>query len=1225
MAADSLDPLKLPMQGLQLIEASAGTGKTYTIAALYVRLVLGHHQRQPLLPPDILVLTFTEAAAGELRDRIRRRLVEAAAAFRTGTSDDALLQRLLADHDDPAAREQGAWRLAQAAQWLDDAAISTIHAWCLRILREHAFDSGMPFRQTLLTDLAPLQRAAVRDVWRQRGYRLAPAEADQLAALFEGPDALLAQLRPLLADLSMPLRDGALVPVPAEQAWAPWRAAREAAERLRQPLVASWREQADVLVTLIADAMREGHLSRTSYKPELLDRMRAAVDSWCLTGQPSKDLLLFSRGKLLAGTKKGKTTPSHPWFDALDDWLQASDAVSACTRLLRLSLLQDFRVATDQALQQQLSRDASLGLDDLLRRVAGAIQGDDGQRLVERLRLRHPVALIDEFQDTDPLQFGIFERLYRDQPELGLLLIGDPKQAIYSFRGADLPTYLRARSLSQARHTLNRNFRTVTPLIDGLNQLLGQAERRWPEGVFATPPEPAEQRLAYGEVLPAGRQQALWQQQDGDWRQVPPLQLALPDDLTRSLSRAKARELLAARCADTLAGWLGEGSLGRLGFAPVGVAPDSVQPVRPGDIAVLVRTAKEARVLRRHLSLAGVPSVFGSDRDSVWRSAEAAELQCWLEAFEQPSDEGRLRRALATPSLGRSLASLAALRHDEQRWEDELAVLQTMHQRWQRDGVLAALRAWLFHHQVPARLLHPERPEGERALTNLLHLAELLEQAAVGMQGQHALIRHLAEARVLPPAGQDEALVRLESDSDRVRIVTLHQSKGLEYPLVCLPFAALPPSRPGQRGPVTVSQAGSRLLDLDTGSDSPSRQLADLAERQESLRLFYVGVTRPQHLLWLALAPVIGGNGMGRRCLQDTPWAHLLTGTPSVELEALPAAVAALIDEVPAAVRLSWPHDLPPEVTQRWQSADTPPALLPALPATPLSAQRWWVASYSALAHGEPAASATIAPETPSSERFAELALRQLAELPRGAEIGTFWHDLLEWMAEQGFASCAADPLRVDAEITRRCALRGWEDQREPLQQAARHWLQVPLRLPGIDGPGPSLAELSGTRPELEFWLAVGDVDVLALDRLVTRHALPGQPRPPLLPGQLHGLFKGFIDLVFCHDGRYYVADYKSNHLGPSPDDYRPERLVPAILHHRYELQYCLYLLALHRLLASRLADYDYDRHIGGAVYLFLRGWDADGRGIHVERPPRALIEALDRAFSAVTEVTHAS
>jgi exodeoxyribonuclease V beta subunit len=290
--------------------------------------------------------------------------------------------------------------------------------------------------------------------------------------------------------------------------------------------------------------------------------------------------------------------------------------------------------------------------------------------------------------------------------------------------------------------------------------------------------------------------------------------------------------------------------------------------------------------------------------------------------------------------------------------------------------------------------------------------------------------------------------------------------------------------------------------------------------------------------------------------------------------------------------------------------------------------EAWWIASYSALAHGDGDAARHTAPETATQDILAEV-VRESTEwtapaidygmhaFPRGAEAGTFLHDLLEWIAEIGFAAVASDTAALEQQIARRCQRRGWQAWIAPLSQWLPALLQTPLALP--DGGTLALAQLADRthyQAELEFWFEAHHVDTQQLDQLVTRHTLDGLPRPLLPAHRVNGMLKGFIDLIVEHQGRYYVVDYKSNWLGDSSAAYTPAAMRDASLQARYDLQYAIYTLALHRLLRARLPGYDYQRHMGGVLYLYLRGVDQAGHGVHMERLPLALIEAMDRLFA---------
>ena len=1237
MSTPPLNVLTFPLHGSRLIEASAGTGKTWTIAMLYVRLVLGpppgadtDTALRPLMPPDILVVTFTDAATQELRSRIRQRLAEAASVFRSPNvaqeAPDHLrplfeLRDLYPSDDGPRL----ATRLQVAAEWMDQAAISTIHSWCMRMLREHAFGGQALFRQTLATDPAELLAEAARDAWRTF-YRDLPAELlREVLGWWASPSHLLKAVRPLLPYATTPdflrLADA----LPAELL----TRCRALRQQALQTLKAPWSTWTDELAALWQADDAQHRYDRKKFRPQYYEPWLSKLREWA--GQENETPLDLGTGwtRLTpAGQaevyKDPALAPEHPALYAIAQLReQLANLPDAQSDLLRHATVW-IRRRFDQAQAQR----AQLGFDDLLRQLDGALRAPAGPVLAQTIRQQFPAALIDEFQDTDPLQYRIFDTVYpvaHPVPGTALVLIGDPKQAIYAFRGADIHTYLQARRACADRlYSLGINHRSTTGMVEAVNHCFLQAEARTPgNGAFTYRQADGNNPVPFHRVKAAGRT-TQWhpdgaQQPAGQsltvWYLPPPEQGATQ----------KAERILtgmAQACASTVAGWL---AAGRAGFAtPRDDGGHDWQPLRPQDVAVLVNHRGEARAIRAALARLGVPSVYLSDRESVYASESAADLHHWLLACQHPEDARALRAALATRSLALDWHTLERLRHDELAWDEMVDRFRHLLHVWRTRGVLPMVQSLLHAFEVPARLLNQTQDgpnDGERRLTDLLHLAELLQHASTGLEGEHALVRHLAEQREMAEQGEggDAPILRLESDAQRVRVITVHKSKGLEYPVVFYPWASH----------VRTVQHTDALLrwhdpdgheQLNTGGPRPERErvaaLADQERLAEDLRKLYVGLTRARYATWLGVAPV-------------TPWessaiGHLVSGGEPLADDGWPEVLHQALGSSPHITVEPAPVDAQP--AQHWVSVSD---------ATGNTARvyrgqrrlRWWVASYSALRLADDAAHMGAEPTEPAVPDTAQddLLLEPIAAVdpepdaaptglhafPRGAEAGTLLHDVLQWCTEQGWSAALQHPEPLADRVQRLCAAHGWEDWADTATQWLSDVLRADLPLPGK----PALADLSTCQAEMEFWLGVAPASTRALDELVTQHTLGGAPRPALAADQLNGMLKGFMDLVFEHEGRYYVADYKSNWLGPTDRHYTAPALQQAVLQARYDLQYCLYLLALHRLLRQRLPDYDYDRHIGGAVYLFLRGWRGPAGGVFHERPPRALIESLDRLF----------
>ena len=1249
---DVLQPLRFPLRGSRLIEASAGTGKTFTIAALYLRLVLGHGGdagfHRPLAPPEILVVTFTDAATQELRDRIRARLAEAAEAFLVDPSQvperppgQDVLHDLRADHP-PGQWPACARRLRLAAEWMDEAAVSTIHGWCHRMLREHAFDSGHLFTQALEADQRELLAEAVRDHWRSHVATLGDTEARQWRQWWATPEALLGPVHKLL-----PLAERLPPGLPPARALPQ---ARVAAAAELQALKAPWAGEAGWAMALLA-GLDKACTAKQVKMPARRDWMYK-LRHWAEGDEVQPGLTdtawdRFAPGTLAALWQGDAAFLAHPAWAALAQ-LQA-----------RLAALPDGRDAAlahavhgvQQRLAAEQLRRAQMGFNELLTRLDAALQGPNGARLAALIRHQFPVALIDEFQDTDPLQYRIFDTVYgvaANDPATALVLIGDPKQAIYAFRGADIHTYLRARAATEGRQaTLGTNFRSTQAMVRAVNRVFEQAEQR-PQGEGAFLFRSAgPQALPFTPVAARGRPER-W---CVDGRPAPAMVCwTVAGD--RVLGKGAAQTLLAQGCASEIVRLLNAGRSGQAGFERDGV----LQGVRPGDMAVLVNSGREAAEVRQALRERGVRSVYLSDKESVFQSPVAADLQRWLQACAEPDDDRWLRAALGSATLALPWAELDRLNHDENAWEQRVLQFRGLRERWRRQGVLPMLRHLMQDFAVPQRLL---AQADERGLTDLLHLAELLQQASALLDGEHALIRWLAAQRADESGDIDSRKLRLESDADLVKVVTVHKSKGLEYPLVFLPFAShFRTTKPNDLPLRWHDEDGQLQVALRPAAHAVAG--AEQDRLGEDLRKLYVALTRARHATWLGVVPLKQGHlgALGYLLGGGQPLAPAALrealGSWCLAPEGGPADDAVALQPLPAADPAGYQAD---QSGPAW----TPEPPLPAGPRT-----AWWVASYSALRRaddpaddlagppgrrtdepgGAPAsagedifadsrepvlagddASASVIAAHESSPAAVPAAGPALHAFPRGAGPGTFLHQLLEWAGRQGYARLAGDAaVQADADdlIARRCNLSGWPQWTAPLRAWLHHWVRTPLDLqPLVPGLAPvAPAALASTQIEMEFWLGATTVDTLALDRLVTRHTLGGAARPALQRQQLNGMLKGYIDLVFEHQGRYFIADHKSNHLGPGDTHYHPEALREAVLHHRYELQYVLYTLALHRLLKTRLPGYDYDRHVGGVVYLFLRGHAAPGQGLHLDKPARALVEALDTLLAGrpVTE-----
>lgn len=969
--AESLDPLRLPLRGERLIEASAGTGKTFTIAALYLRLLLGlggeSAYSRAISVEELLVVTFTEAATEELRGRIRSNIHELRIACLRGESDNPLYSALLAEIDD---KDDAAKTLLLAERQMDEAAVFTIHGFCQRMLSLNAFESGMLFEQQLIEDESRLRYQACADFWRRHCYPLTRDIAAVIHDVWKGPRDLLKSLDRWLQGEAPQLKSP---PAPDETL----------AERHQQiiaridSLKQQWREQ----VGEIEGVLENSGLDRRKYNRGNQGKWLEKVNAWAqeetLSYQLPDALEKFAQSFLLERTKAGGEPPVHPLFSAVESLLASSLTL---TDLVLARAMVEIR----DAVAREKRRRGELGFDDMLSRLDEALRGDSGEALASAIRQRFPVAMIDEFQDTDPQQYRIFRRIWRRQPETALLLIGDPKQAIYAFRGADIFTYMKARGDVTAHYTLDTNWRSSPGMVSSVNRLFSLSDNPF---MF--------REIPFLPVKAAAKNQGL--RFTVDAADVPAMNVWLmPGDTVGS---GDYQTFMAQLCATQIRDWLSAGQQGRALLW----RGETSRPVQASDITVLVRNRLEAAQVREALQTLGIPSVYLSNRDSVFETLEAQELLWLLQAVLAPERENTLRSALATSMFGLTALDIENLNQDEQAWDALVEEFSDYRQIWRQRGVMPMLRALMTARHIAENLLATRG--GERRLTDILHISELLQEAASQLESEHALVRWLAQHIAEPDSNAASQQMRLESDKHLVQIVTIHKSKGLEYPLVWLPFIA----RFRKQDQAFYHDRETFAAVLDLGQDEASLELAEAERLAEDLRLLYVALTRAVWHCSLGVAP-LSSRKSGNSDFHLSALGRLLQAGEAMDAAGLAARLA---DFCHGDIALQRPGEL--DLTP-WQA---PAATIPPLSARELQrriADDWRVTSYSGLQqHGFSGGQDLLPRLDVDAAGVGEVVEEpQLTphQFPRGAAPGTFLHSLFEeldftqpvpdgWMAEK--------------------------------------------------------------------------------------------------------------------------------------------------------------------------------------------------------------------------------
>lgn len=1171
--AESLDPLRLPLTGERLIEASAGTGKTFTIAALYLRLLLGLGGScafpRPLTVEELLVVTFTEAATEELRGRIRSNIHDLRIACLRESSDDPLYARLLHEIDD---KKQAAQWLLLAERQMDEAAVFTIHGFCQRMLSLNAFESGMLFEQQLIEDESLLRYQACADFWRRHCYPLPREIAQVVFETWKGPQALLADINRYLQGEAPVIK----APPPDDETLASRH--QQIVQRINA-LKQQWCDAVGELEGVMEASGIDRRKFNRGNQGKWIEKISAWAQEETLSYQLPEALEKFSQRFLEARTKEGGVVPQHPLFVAIDELLAEP---------LTLRDLVITRALTEirETVAKEKRRRGELGFDDMLSRLDAALRSESGDALAAAIRTRFPVAMIDEFQDTDPQQYRIFRRIWQHQPDTALLLIGDPKQAIYAFRGADIFTYMKARSEVSAHYTLDTNWRSAPGMVNSVNRLFGLMDEAF---MFRDIP--------FQPVKYADKNQSLRFEFHGETQ--PAMTMWLMEG--ESCGVGDYQSYMAQVCAAQIRDWLNAGLNGEAML----ISGREARPVSAADISVLVRSRQEAALVRDALTLLAIPSVYLSNRDSVFETLEAQEMLWVLQAVMNPEKENTLRSALATSMMGLNARDIEMLNDNENAWDRVVEEFVGYRQIWQKRGVMPMLRALMSARKIAENLL--ATAGGERRLTDILHISELLQEAASQLESEHALVRWLSQHILEPDSNASSQQMRLESDKHLVQIVTIHKSKGLEYPLVWLPF--ITNFRVQDQAFYHDRNSFDAVLDLSEADESVA--LAEAERLAEDLRLLYVALTRSVWHCSLGVAPLVRrrGDKKGATDVHQSALGRLLQKGEPMDAAGLRTAIEAVCDEnivcrIPEATR-----------SEPLPTASVSEASLSARRVQRTPGDNWRVTSYSGLQQRGHGIAQDLMPRldidaTGVGEVVEEPELTP-HQFPRGASPGTFLHSLFE---DLDFTQ----PVEADW-VQEKLELSGYDACWEPVITA---WLNAILHAP-LNETGVSLSQLSAREKqvEMEFYLPISQPLIAEkLDALIRQFDPLSAGCPPLEFAQVRGMLKGFIDLVFRHDGCYYLLDYKSNWLGDNSSAYTPEAMAAAMQAHRYDLQYQLYTLALHRYLRHRIADYDYERHFGGVIYLFLRGVDSKQpqQGIYTTRPAGELISRMDEMFAGV-------
>ncbi|AJI54810.1 exodeoxyribonuclease V, beta subunit [Francisella philomiragia] len=1177
----NLDANTITLQGRHIIEASAGTGKTFNITTLYIRLLL----EKKLLPKDILVMTFTKDATQEIIGRVE-------AKIRDVLADHKSCKEVLSDEDYK--------HIKRALLEVDEAAIFTIHGFCKKVLSEQAFASGMEMDVSMEVDTSDILQKVVEDFFRKHINKNKTNFEYLQAYKLHTPEKFLDNLRNVVRSSYELLTKQAI--------------SLDEFKILKKQQLELFLNNHDIVDDFLSK------LGKGEPQGKRVDEYHRILEWLKLDNQTlfPDDISIITDGrKISAKLIKPIFIGVKELRDLQEEIKRANSAQfikQAC-----LQIRQDFAKAKEQK--------GVLDFDDLITKLCQSVK--QSPDLVKTLQHQYPVALIDEFQDTDAEQYEILDTIYpqsnkllhsplergadrrgvvsvTDSPssqrgidDLLLLMIGDPKQAIYGFRGGDIFTYLKAKDScsNDNQWSMDTNWRSTSEMIKAYNRLfykqdyLSEEEGQIGANIFSD---------GIGYQLVKASPKANEKAKDFDDNLKPInyfyYQVAEDDnksDIDSNLSAWTANEIVRLL---------------------------NSKKVVESDIAILVENGKQAKVIQKALQAKKLSSVYLSQRDNVYHSQEATEILALMEGINDLENKSMLKRALSTSLLGGRADKFISYidENDVSAWDEEIEKAKSLRQQWHKYGFMA------FIMQVIHQNFTQRSDSKERVITNILHLAELIKVAENKYKHPNQLIKWYRQQ--LNSTATSEGELRLESDDNLIKIITIHGSKGLEYSVVFIPFASYVSSKKFQVGDFSkYYDKNIKQTVYKIGKDDSIKPQIENEVIEELMRLFYVAVTRAEHRCYIGVAKYSNSEKSPlARFLdyqKDDDWLEkiqIITNNPVNQSSLIDVATSHCNESENLITNDQFDHD----TLQNLKANDI----------NKLANDNWEMLSFSKISKSK-AQNTALEKEPDESEDDSAQKSQQELEFrftaPKGADIGNILHNVLE---HTDFSLGKIDDNLLQEQMDRYKVvaaedfdkLKVWLEEClvasiPSIETADFSSNDIQYGLFDIKDKGFCLKDISNTKTlkEAEFYFPITNEKLYKKNiiKILAEYRNQTIDYDEFASQKIFGMLHGFIDLIFEYDGKFYVADYKSNYLGSTLEDYNQAAMSEKNQSSFYDLQYLIYSVALDKYLRQNIESYNYEKHFGGVYYFYLRGMK-DGYGVYRARPTLEIINKIANLFN---------
>lgn len=1109
----AFEPKNVALSGSNSIEASAGTGKTYSIAILVLRLIL----EKELRISEILLVTFTEAAAAELKERTMKFLyLGLKEVQQPGSSGDETIQYIISNCtlEDNKIKD----RLQYALQYIDEASICTIHSFCLRILIEFAFETGQTFGKELLSDISDILDLELNKMFRYK--------VSVIKKIMKGLKAdLLNAVNNELAGKSF------YTPMSKEALEENYKHIQIRVEELKLKLIQYFDEAKLEEMRYVLDNEKIKYITNEAQKAKIRAQLVNA----------EKCVELFASGS--------NSFQKHfeKYKQAFDVWYDELKEIDSDNYLLS-QLIHSYAEEVAGKVEQKIAEKNVLTFNDIISKLH---EVRDKKQLIQHIGSKFKAVFVDEFQDTDQQQYEIFNSFFElNNSETILFYIGDPKQSIYGWRKADLDTYRFARRQANHLHEMNRNYRSSVRFISAINAFYGQRSIDTLNYIQVDAFEKNNQPglLCNGQPFP-----------------------------TISINKTIQNK---NTIVEAMGKWLN--------FIFSGTLTLNQNKIRPSDLAILVRTNQEAKKVKSVLARLNIPSVTFNE-EKVFDTQEAEELKLILEAILEISIS-KINRALLTRIIGFKYDEINQVNLDEL-----LDFFYDCKVIWKQRGISKMLYKVLDYFDVIQNNINSIH--GLQLLTNTRQMIDILAQKTaennLTVIETYRFLRDQIQQKNI--AAQDQSYTQsIESDEDAVKILTIHKSKGLEFPLVMIPFMSI---KAEERSKMTFTNFKVQAKNEDRnqyyyaikGTLGDNLPLFIDEVKAENDRLLYVALTRAKYNAFIFSRKSDNMLHKYIKSIEERKVSSELIEIKSYDDNAIPKA------------------------SSNYKAADRQ-INLKSLKAFTLADHNYHKLSFSSLSEKHEYQ------QKPNDNNFDAETYEYFIfkQLPKGAMIGNMLHDIFEFSDfESSDTSRLRNLIRISASKFFPSLLESdrsdyfLDNLIQLYQQVVHHAIKSRSTF--------QLKDLSLRKRinELEFNFSLPhDFNPIALNSALVKSKSDGrsiQSRSDYVKGMMNG----FIDLFFEYEGKYYILDWKSNFLGDHPDYYRPTELLKAMNENNYHLQYLIYAVAIRKYLSLKITDFDFDRDFGAVIYVFLRGVHPDypENGFYIQNVMAQELDEIERAL----------